>query len=92
VAGSVLKDYNFSHVLLFCQAKGHLLPELLMIMAMGGQLQKLLLQLVLKFLLVHGCRYVYQVRAEFLTLDTCADQLSHVVFCNGRHLTYLRQV
>jgi hypothetical protein len=37
------------------QVKGRSLLELLMTMAMAGQLQRLLLLLVLKFLLVHGC-------------------------------------
>ena len=92
VAGSLLKDYNVSHLLLVFQVKGHLLLELLMTMAMDGQLQKLLLQLVRKFLLVHGCRYVNRTLADFLSLDSFADQLSHVVFFNDRHLTYLRQV
>lgn len=42
----------------FVQVKGRLLLEWLMTMAMGGQLLSLLLLLVLKFQLVHGCLYV----------------------------------
>jgi hypothetical protein len=72
VAGSLLKEYNSSHLLLVFQVKGHLLLELLMTMAMDGQLQKLLLQLVLKSLLVHGCRYVDRTLADFLALDSFA--------------------
>jgi len=56
------------------QVKGHSLLELLMTMAMDGQLQKLLLQLVLKFLLEHGCQYVDRILADFLALDSFADQ------------------
>jgi len=74
------------------QVKGHLLLELLMIMAMDGQLQRHLLRLVLKFLLVHGCRYVDQTLADFFALDTFTELLSYVVFFFDRHLTYLRQV
>ena len=74
MAGSLLKDYNVSHLLLVFQVKGHLLLELLMTMAMDGQLQKLLLQLVLKFLLEHGCQYVDRILADFLALDSFADQ------------------
>ena len=66
--------------------------ELLMIMAMDGQLQRHLLLLVLKFLLVHGCRYVDQTLTDFIALDTFTNPLSHVVFFFDRHLTYLRQV
>jgi hypothetical protein len=50
-----------------------------MIMGMDGQLQRLLLQLVLKSLLVHGCRYVDWILADFITLDASFDQLSHEV-------------
>jgi len=63
-----------------------------MIMAMDGQLQRHLLRLVLKFLLVHGCRYVDQTLADFFALDTFTDLLSYVVFFFDRHLTYLIQV
>jgi hypothetical protein len=74
------------------QVKGHSLLELLMIMAMDGQLQRHLLRLVLKCLLVHGCRYVDQTFKDFFALVTFADPLSYVVFYFDRHLTYLRQV
>jgi hypothetical protein len=49
----------FSDLAVPFQGKRHLLLGWLMIMAMAGQLQRLLLQLVLKFSLVHGCLYVY---------------------------------
>jgi hypothetical protein len=38
-----------------------------------------LLQLVLKSLLVHGCRYVDWTLDDFITLDASFDQLSHEV-------------
>jgi hypothetical protein len=53
-------------ILLIFQVKGLLLLELLMIMAMDGQFPRLLLQLVLKSLLVHGCRYVDRTLAIHL--------------------------